>query len=199
MDYRTKMEMVRRARMGGDEMEPESRRRRDRKGRYMRGEYEPDMYGTYDAYDAYDRYEEPENYRRTEYRERRMAYEPTGHHMMEEHPMRPEMGRIGFAKKQGVLTWEMAQEWVHNLKAKSGKGQKWEFDHIKKLMEQQKIKEDPIEFWAVINALHSDYGEVLRKYGVNTLDAYIDMAKAWLDDEDAVEDKALTYFECIVK
>jgi len=236
MDYRTKMEMVRRARMGSDDMEPESRRRRGRNGRFIRSEYEAEMYGqgtpgtysdddygyggarynardaygygarnaydAYDAYDTYDRYEArydgPDD-RMMEARGRRMSYGPRSHHGMQGREQSPRMGKIGFAKEPDKLTWEMAQEWVSNIKSKSGKGQKWEFEQVQKIVEQQKLPYDPVEFWAVLNAVHSDYAEVFRKYGVTTLDAFIDMAKAWLDDEDAVDDKALAYFECIVK
>ena len=30
-------------------------------------------------------------------------------------------------------------------------------------------------------------------------DVYVDLAKAWIDDKDAVPNKALMYYECIVK
>ena len=47
---------------------------------------------------------------------------------------------------------------------------------------------EPPAFWSVA-----------KKHGVNKMDFYADLAKAWLEDEDAVEDKAGKYFQYIVK
>ena len=57
---------------------------------------------------------------------------------------------------------------------------------------------NPIEFWAIINSIHGDYGEILEKYNIAMPGAYGVLAKAWLE-EDAVENKVLEYLECIVK
>jgi hypothetical protein len=45
----------------------------------------------------------------------------------------------------------------------------------------------------------SDYGKVAKKYGVDKADFYADLAKAWLDDKDAVPGKAMIYYDCIVQ
>ena len=56
-----------------------------------------------------------------------------------------------------------------------------------------------IEFYAVLNAMYSDYSMVLKKYGMSSPEFYADMAKAWLCDKDAKAGKAKLYFEYIVK
>lgn len=36
-------------------------------------------------------------------------------------------------------------------------------------------------------------------HGCTGTDLYLDLAKAWLEDKDAVPDKARVYYECIVE
>ena len=98
------------------------------------------------------------------------------------------------------FTLEDAKEWVSGLHNEDGThGAHWSFERVKKVMEQYNIKHNPYEFWAVMNAMYSDYCGVFKKYSVNGVDVYVDMALAWLNDKDAVEDKAAMYWECIVR
>lgn len=112
-------------------------------------------------------------------------------------------GKMQMGGSQGgseSLDMETAKEWTSGMKNEDGTtGPHWTFDQAKQLMAQKGIKQDPIEFWAILNAVYSDYCKVAKKHNVNTMDFYVDIAKAWLDDEDAQEGKARTYFECIVK
>ena len=78
-------------------------------------------------------------------------------------------------------------------------GPHWNMEQVKQVMEQREIDCDPVMFFAVLNAVYSDYYAVAKKHGVNKMDFYADLAKAWLEDEDAVEDKAGKYFQYIVK
>lgn len=55
------------------------------------------------------------------------------------------------------------------------------------------------EWYAIINAVHSDYCMVAKQFGVDNVDFYAELAKAWLCDEDAKEDKAKKYWEYIVE
>jgi len=95
----------------------------------------------------------------------------------------------------------MAEEWVENMEGEDGaKGEKFSLEHARKIMEERGIHCDPYEFWAVLNAVHSDYGKVFSKFGIgNNLDFLAEMAKAWICDKDAVEDKASAYFIYVVK
>lgn len=121
------------------------------------------------------------------------------HRMNEmEHRTSPKMaGRSGGASH---FTPEMAEEWMAGIKNQDGsKGPHWKMEDVKKLLSQRKLHKDPYEFWAVLNAIYSDYGHIAKKHGVNTMDFYVDMACAWLDDEDANPNKAAIYYEEIVK
>lgn len=103
--------------------------------------------------------------------------------------------------KGHVLTHDMAEHWVSGLINEDGtRGAHWSFEQVKQIMTQKCISADPCEFYAVLNALYSDYCKVFQKYGVGgNMDFYLDMAKAWLDDKDAESGKVAIYYEYIVK
>ena len=50
-----------------------------------------------------------------------------------------------------------------------------------------------------MNAMYSDYCKVAKRYGVDRPEFFAEMAKAWLEDKDAVPNKAAMYYDCIVK
>lgn len=85
------------------------------------------------------------------------------------------------------------------FRADGTKGAHWTKDQAKSLMAQGGADADLLEYWSVLNALYSDYSEVLKKFGIDRTEVYTHLAKAWLDDEDAVQDKAKRYFEYIVE
>lgn len=81
--------------------------------------------------------------------------------------------------KGGAFSWDMAKEWAQKVGVSTG-GQKM------------------IDFYAAINAISSDYGHVLDGYKMGTPEVYAKMAKAWIEDPDAVKNKAYMYYKCIV-
>lgn len=98
------------------------------------------------------------------------------------------------------LTPELAKEWTAHMKNGDGTtGAHWTMEQVKQLMQQRGINADPAEFFAIFNSAYSDYYPVAKKHNVNNVDFYIDIAKAWLDDKDAVPDKAAAYYEYVVK
>ena len=110
------------------------------------------------------------------------------------------MGGSAASSMTHKMNRQTAEEWIHSMKhADGGRGARWEIDDVKKLMEKKKIKCDPYEFAAILNAMYADYCGVLRKHGVESEDLYIDLAYAWLKDEDAMPNKAMLYYDCIVK
>lgn len=163
--------------------QPENRRRRDRMGRYMEGDESPEMNGGY-SYSTMGGYDDSPEMRRA------------GMHAMPKN-------QIGFSGMEGHKKFDQAtaQEWTKGMKNADGtSGPHWTFDQAKSIMAQHNVSGiQPSEFWAVLNALYSDYCRVAKKYGVDRPDFYMEMAKAWLNDEDAVEDKAAAYFQWIVK
>ena len=93
-----------------------------------------------------------------------------------------------------------ANEWVRSMHNEDGsKSPHWTMDQIKQVIKQKGLDLEPAEFFAIMNALYSDYDPIFKKHGVSKIEFYADMAKAWLEDKDAVKNKAMAYYECIVK
>ena len=103
------------------------------------------------------------------------------------------------------LTREMAEEWVNSLENDDEdrpKGGVFTMEKAKELAKKVGFKTEGqrfIDFYAIINALYSDYSKVAEKFGVETPEFFAHMAKAWLDDEDAVKNKAAMYYRYIVE
>lgn len=114
--------------------------------------------------------------------------------------------KIGFSSydesnHEKKLDHRLAEEWVRGMKNADGtSGAHWTFDQAKNVMAQHNVSGvSPEEFWAVLNSVYSDYCKVAKKFGVDRLEFYTEIAKAWLNDEDAEKDKAAMYFEYIVQ
>lgn len=103
------------------------------------------------------------------------------------------------------LTREMAEEWVAGMEGSDPAkphGGKWTMDQVKPVAQKYGVPtegEKFAEFWAVMNALYSDYYTVAKKYNVLNPDFFADMAMAFINDKDAVRNKAAVYYECIVE
>lgn len=98
------------------------------------------------------------------------------------------------------MDMETAKRWVSRMKNKDGTmGAHWSMDQAKSMMQQHGLSLEPVEFWAILNAMYSDFSAVAKKHHLSGSDFYVDLAKAWLEDEDAVENKATMYYECVVK
>ena len=110
-------------------------------------------------------------------------------------------GRGGHHK----LTREMAEEWVEGMESSDPakpSGGKWTMEQAKPVAQKYGVPtegEKFYEFWAVMNALYSDYYTVAKKYNMLNPDFFADMAMAFINDKDAVKNKAAVYYECIVE
>lgn len=94
----------------------------------------------------------------------------------------------------------MADAWMAGLENEDGtKGPHWTIDQVKQVMAQKGWKEDPLRGWVTLNLMYSDYFNTAKKSNVNNLDFYISMAKDFLSDKDAVEDKLSAYYNAVVK
>lgn len=109
--------------------------------------------------------------------------------------------RKGGANSSMGMDENMAREWTAKMENEDGtKGPHWNMEQIKKVMEQRNMTGDPVEFWVAMNMMYSDYCKAAKKLGVNTVDFYAEMAKAFLEDKDTgVPDKLTAYYENIVK
>lgn len=221
--------------------EPEMRRRRDDRGRYMGGadmRYDDDrmeqpermerysrkmthMPPDYDGQDPYsgetdswpERKSKPEmkggtySYRRADGGEGMISYFQ-GHKadpLKQEKPER-KMQQMGFMQHdQGHETKfdkQTAMEWVENMEDKSGvKGGAYTWHQAQQYGRNLGItgEERLVEFYAAMNAMQSDYWQVAKKFGVDKPEFYACMAKAFIEDPDAVDDKVAKYYEYIAR
>ena len=100
----------------------------------------------------------------------------------------------------GRLSRDEAHEWVQHMEHEDGtKGEHWTCEQTTQVMRNKGYEFEPAEWYAVMNAMHADYFKVAKMFGVDNIDFYAAIAKAWLCDEDAVEDKARQYFEHVAK
>lgn len=105
------------------------------------------------------------------------------------------------APSSGIMSLETAKEWTKHMQNEDGTtGPHWTLEQAKQIMAQRKIGYPPQCFWVILNSIYSDYSTVAKKHGLGgSLDFYVDMAKSWLDDKDAVPDKINSYYNYIVK
>lgn len=134
------------------------------------------------------------------------------------YPPHAEMNTIGFAAHSGKegkqhelhmmrggshgheFNEKMAHDWMDNLQREDNtEGPIWTLAQIKQAAEQRGIREDPMRLWVAVNAMYADYCAVAKKYGVDDIEFFLDMGKAFLDDRDAKGDKLAAYYEGIVK
>lgn len=215
------MERNRTEKHGGDygrreQWEPESRRRMT----YVPPYGEPEMrkysypvgaYGVEETMDRLMGFVDPpmDNYDPEMRRRRRSdgTYMQYGAH--EDEPIRfGGMVSMEGGKRSGghhKMTREMAEEWVEGLEGDDPAkphGAKWTVDQIKPIAQKYGIPtagDRLYEFWAVMNALYSDYYGVAKKHNALTPDFFADMAMAFISDKDAVNNKSAIYYECIAK
>lgn len=105
-------------------------------------------------------------------------------------------------KMSDCITRDVAFKWVSGMENSDGtKGEHWSLDMTNKLRIREGLAEIPeYEFYAIMNMLYSDYGEVADKYNlVGNLNFWLDMAKAWYYDEDAKSCKTSLYREFVTK
>ena len=96
------------------------------------------------------------------------------------------------------LTHDEAEEWCDSMVNADGtKGAHWTMEQTEQVASQRGITCDKTDFWAVMNMMYSDFNKVAKNHAVDTPGFYADMAKAFLEDTDAVDGKAYVYWDCI--
>lgn len=134
--------------------------------------------------------------------ESRSAYIPERMHGEEDEMSHKSSKPIhgGAMSEEEEFTPEIAKEWVKKMHNEDGTmGEHWNMEQVKKLMTQRGIQHNPAEVYAIMNALYSDYCKVLKKYGMNSPELYLDLTMAFLNDKDAKPGKAYNYYEYIAK
>ena len=99
------------------------------------------------------------------------------------------------------MDMEMAEEWTKMMRNDDGsKGAHWPIDKTSAILKQRGYKHTAAEWYAVMNAMYSDFYGVAKKFGLAANpEFFADLANAWLNDKDAVAEKASAYFCCVVK
>lgn len=109
-------------------------------------------------------------------------------------------GQSGQSLSDGPFDEKQAKEWTDGMTNADGtKGAHWTMDQARNLMTQHGIQANPLEFYAAVNSLYSDYDPLFKNYGVSRPDFYASLARMWLEDSDAVPNKAEAYWEHIVQ
>lgn len=196
---------------------------RDRTGRehYDNGRFAPMRskmdYGINDSYvPGYETRNGMDNYPRSEYSRYQEDDSPrriigftapsmhyTGPRRMNEMEHHSGTKERGYGASEAVmpLDKETAQRWTKMMHNEDGThGEHWSMEQTTSILQQRGYKHNPVEWYAVMNAMFSDYYVVAKKYGMaGNADFYADLANAWLNDKDAVDDKAAVYFAKVVK
>lgn len=128
-----------------------------------------------------------------------------GHRGMDEMAYRhggERMGGHGSGSGGRPFDREMAQEWVQRMQNADGTtGPHWTMEKTEEARAQRGINCDPLEFWVAMNMIYSDYAKVAEKVNANSMDFYVYMAKAFLEDKDARNqggEKLARYYEYVV-
>ena len=183
----------------------------------------PDMRRRYETRGGYDGdmpmdrrmgFEQPTDAYDTEMRRRRRKDGTFMHYggERESHGMEPirfggmvAMDGGGHRGSHKKMTREIAEDWVNSMEGSDPAkqhGGKWTMEQIKPIAQKYGVPTEGDRFWefyAVMNAMYSDYYPVAKKYNVLTPDFFADLAMAFISDKDAVENKAAMYYECIVE
>lgn len=93
-----------------------------------------------------------------------------------------------------------ARKWVDKMKNSDGStGPYFETEDAERLRKMICPECQQWEWYVAINMMHSDYAEAAQEMGVDGEEYYAHMAKAFLKDKDAGEDKLAKYMEHIPK
>ena len=93
-----------------------------------------------------------------------------------------------------------AKEWVARMKNNDGTtGEHFKAEQTEQMRNAHCPDCDKMEFWAAMNMMYSDYCDVAKKMNIDRPDFYAHMAKAFLMDKDAGEDKMAKYMKYIAE
>lgn len=128
----------------------------------------------------------------------------SGETMTETHNGMHDMHEYEGGESEGFSRYT-AEKWVKGMEPEDRqqpRGGKWTPEMIRPIAQKYGISPDSDRFWefyAVMNAIYSDTSMIAREYGITTPDYYAKIAKAWLEDRDAVPNKAAMYYKYVVK
>ena len=120
-----------------------------------------------------------------------------------EHMERKQPRQIGFqSNSEKGLDKQTVMEWVESMEDGEGvKGGKYTWHQAQQYAMNKGITGEKrmLEFYAAMNAMYTDFHEAGKKFGVDKPDFYACLAKLFIEDPDAVDDKMEKYYEHVVK
>lgn len=105
----------------------------------------------------------------------------------------------------GKLSREDLENWKRKLENDDGtRGEHFKKEQLENVARQMNIDVQKYGgmdiFCMAVNMIYSDYCNVAKKYGVDRIDYYVDLAKAFFNDKDYSgnpEEKIWLYYKCI--
>ena len=96
------------------------------------------------------------------------------------------------------LTKEQAMCWVASMENADGThGGHWTMEQTEQVRKQKSLTCDPVTFYAAMNMMYSDYCKVAEKFNAAGPEFFACMAKAFLEDKDAMPNKLSRYYHGI--
>ena len=114
--------------------------------------------------------------------------------LKENHPdvyedYKQELYELAFGK---TINKDTAMKWVDSMKPI---GEHWTIEQTTNAMTSLGYNFDTISFYIVANMMYNDYNDLVNE----NEEMALKLAKDWLNDEDAKEDKLYSYWKFIVK
>lgn len=111
-----------------------------------------------------------------------------GHHDLYE-DYKEELYELAYGK---TINSEAATKWVNEMKPV---GEHWTIEQTTNAMTSLGYSFNATDFYIVSNMMYNDYNDLVKE----NEELALRLAKDWLDDEDAKEDKLYCYWKHIVK
>lgn len=91
-----------------------------------------------------------------------------------------------------VIDEETAKEWVKSMEPV---GIHWTIEETTNAMQNMGYNLDKLQFFVVTNMMYNDYYNIVK----DNEELALKLAKDWLEDKDAKEDKLYCYWKYIIK
>lgn len=112
---------------------------------------------------------------------------------------KPQPNHISDRKKYNYV------DWVNSMHNEDGsRGAKWTIQESSEIARNYGVDFDKIteeDWYIALNMVYSDYVMIARKYNIDNINFYVDLAKEFLWDSDTIQgnSKLINYYEYIVK
>lgn len=90
-----------------------------------------------------------------------------------------------------TISESMAKKWVQKMEPY---GEKWSLEDTTNILRKNNLNLNSIDFYVVMNMMYNDYENTIG----DDMTMYIKLARDWLKDEDAKENKLYNYYKYVV-